>query len=90
MRCSGNQAVQALEGTQKKILPHNRTKNTVLRGRNQGLLKNPPQDGKKEETGEHFHGKIVVANNTLNQGGSPVWLLYHNSAFLAGKKSKNW
>jgi len=37
-----------LEGTQKKILPHNKTKNTVLQGRNQGLLKNPPQDRKKK------------------------------------------
>jgi len=44
LRCSESQAVQALEGTPKKILPHNKTKNTVLRGRNQGLLKNPPQD----------------------------------------------
>jgi hypothetical protein len=26
----------------KKILPHNKTKNTVLRGRNQWLLKNSP------------------------------------------------
>jgi len=49
LRCSESQAAQALEGTQKKILPHNKTKNTVLGGRNQELVKNPPQEGKKKK-----------------------------------------